>query len=69
MQGIDPPSYALNRFNKIEINPIINDCIKCGRTHGVCLEEMETGKLTPLDYCMDCLFKVENGTSTTSGRA
>jgi hypothetical protein len=31
-------------------------CIKCGKSHAMGLEEMETGKITPLDICYSCLW-------------
>ena len=31
-------------------------CKKCGKEHGMGLENMETGSFEPIDYCYDCLF-------------
>lgn len=32
------------------------DCVKCGKKHGMVVENMETGTQEPLDLCYDCLF-------------
>lgn len=31
-------------------------CKKCGKTHGMVLENRITGESEPLDICEDCLF-------------
>ena len=31
-------------------------CIKCGKEHGMVVEEMRTGTQSPIKYCKDCLF-------------
>jgi hypothetical protein len=31
-------------------------CRKCGATHGMGIENMETGEITPIDICEKCLF-------------
>lgn len=31
-------------------------CKKCGATHGMGIEDMTTGIVTPIDHCRDCLF-------------
>lgn len=31
-------------------------CKHCGKSHGMGVEEMETGKITPMDICYDCLW-------------
>jgi len=31
-------------------------CKKCGASHGMGWEEMETGKITPIDICRNWLF-------------
>lgn len=31
-------------------------CKKCGADHGMGIEEMATGKITPIDVCRKCLF-------------
>ena len=37
--------------------PESRKCIQCGIWHNICIEEMETGKLEPLDKCKHCLLK------------
>lgn len=32
-------------------------CIKCNKIHGMVIENMVTGDLTPIDMCRDCLFE------------
>ena len=32
-------------------------CDRCGRPHAMCIENMETGEIIPIDTCNDCLFK------------
>lgn len=54
--GIDPPSTPIYTYSKIESNPTLSICKKCGCTHGMVLEEMATGKTEPLDVCKDCMF-------------
>jgi hypothetical protein len=34
-------------------------CRKCGATHGMGIENMETGEIEPIDLCKDCLFYSE----------
>lgn len=29
-------------------------CKKCGKSHGMGIEEMNTGIITPIDVCYDC---------------
>jgi len=31
-------------------------CRKCGASHGMGIENMETGIIEPIDLCRDCLF-------------
>ena len=31
-------------------------CKYCGATHGMGFEDTETGVITPIDVCKDCLF-------------
>lgn len=31
-------------------------CKYCGASHGMGIEEMETGNITPIDICYDCLW-------------
>ena len=31
-------------------------CKYCGATHGMGIENMETGVIEPMDVCRDCLF-------------
>lgn len=31
-------------------------CKKCGASHQMGVEEMATGKITPMDICHDCLW-------------
>lgn len=33
------------------------NCKYCGAYHGMGIEEMSTGKITPLDICKECLWK------------
>jgi hypothetical protein len=33
---------------------------KCGASHGMSMENMETGEIEPLDICRDCLFTVNS---------
>ena len=68
-QGIDPSSYEFHKFSNVEMDQIISECIICEKSHGWCVQDMNTGKLTPMDICEPCLLKVENGTSTASRRA
>jgi hypothetical protein len=40
------------------MNPIIYPpCKKCGANHGMGIEDMKTGKITPIDICKECLFE------------
>lgn len=39
-------------MNTIEYPP----CRKCGAIHGMGIEDMETGEITPIDICETCLF-------------
>jgi hypothetical protein len=32
-------------------------CKKCGKSHGMGVEDMKTGVITPIDVCSKCLFK------------
>lgn len=32
-------------------------CRKCGASHGMGLENMETGEIKPIDLCENCLFE------------
>lgn len=32
-------------------------CKKCGKSHGMGIEEMATGKIDPIDLCYDCLWE------------
>ena len=32
-------------------------CRKCGASHGMGIEDMETGKIEPIDLCKSCLFE------------
>lgn len=32
-------------------------CKKCGKSHGMGIEEMSTGKITPIDLCYECLWE------------
>jgi hypothetical protein len=41
-------------MNKIIYPP----CKKCNKSHGMGIEEMSTGKITPLDICYDCLWNL-----------
>jgi len=38
------------------INKIYPPCKKCGASHGMGLENMETGEIEPIEYCRSCLF-------------
>ena len=31
-------------------------CTKCGKLHGMGIENRETGEITPMDVCYDCLW-------------
>lgn len=31
-------------------------CKYCGTKHGMGIEDMATGEITPIDVCKDCLF-------------
>ncbi len=31
-------------------------CKKCGASHGMGIENMETGEIEPIDLCRNCLF-------------
>ncbi len=31
-------------------------CKKCGKSHGMGVEEMATGIITPMDVCSNCLY-------------
>lgn len=31
-------------------------CKYCGATHGMGIDNMETGEIEPIDVCKDCLF-------------
>jgi hypothetical protein len=31
-------------------------CKKCGKSHGMGIENMETGEITPIDLCNKCLW-------------
>jgi hypothetical protein len=31
-------------------------CKYCGKSHGMGIEDMATGKIEPIDICKDCLF-------------
>lgn len=31
-------------------------CKYCGASHGMGIEERETGNITPIDICYDCLW-------------
>ncbi len=35
-------------------------CKKCGANHGMGIEDMQTGVITPIDTCRDCLFETLN---------
>lgn len=32
-------------------------CRKCGKSHGMGVEEMSTGIITPIDLCYECLWE------------
>lgn len=32
-------------------------CKKCGSSHGMGIEERDTGVITPIDLCYECLFE------------
>ncbi len=32
-------------------------CKKCNQSHGMYLENMETGEAIPMDHCRTCLFE------------
>ena len=32
-------------------------CKKCGNSHGMGIENMETGEIEPIDICKKCLFE------------
>ena len=32
-------------------------CKKCGKSHGMGIEDMTTGKIEPIDLCYDCLWE------------
>ena len=32
------------------------DCKKCGAKHGMGIEDISTGKFSPINICKDCLF-------------
>ena len=32
-------------------------CRKCGKTHGMGIENIQTGEITPLELCYDCLWE------------
>ncbi len=32
-------------------------CKKCGESHGIGIENMVTGEIDPIDYCLECLFQ------------
>jgi len=55
--GIDPPAYSLQKEpiypDKSEYPP----CKKCGKAHGMGVEDTSTGIVTPLDICKECMFK------------
>lgn len=34
----------------------LNTCTKCGKSHGMVVENSETGKIKPMDLCYDCLW-------------
>jgi hypothetical protein len=38
-------------------------CKYCGAEHGMGIEHVESGKITPIDICYDCLWKKDNRTS------
>ncbi len=31
-------------------------CKECGASHRMCIENMETGHIEPIDICYDCLW-------------
>jgi hypothetical protein len=35
----------------------MSECKKCGKEHGMGIEDMKTGEITPIDLCEDCLFE------------
>ena len=37
-------------------NLIYPPCKICGKSHGMGIEERETGKIEPIDLCYDCLW-------------
>lgn len=32
-------------------------CKKCGKSHGMGIEDTRTGEITPIDLCYDCLWE------------
>jgi len=52
--GIDPPAEKIGM--PFPENPIRSICKKCGKTHGMVVQDMKTGECEPLDTCMDCLM-------------
>jgi hypothetical protein len=54
--GIEPGPDPIHKYSKIETPPTLSECKKCGKLHGMVLEEMATGKTGPLDICKDCMF-------------
>lgn len=38
-------------------------CKECGASHGMGIENMETGEITPIDICYDCLWFIEHKTT------
>lgn len=37
-------------------NIVYPACKKCGKSHGMGIEEMATGKITSIDVCYECLW-------------
>ncbi len=31
-------------------------CKQCGKSHGMGVEDMQSGEITPIDLCYDCLW-------------
>ncbi len=49
--------------HKVEYPP----CKECGKSHGMGIENMETGEIKPIDLCHDCLWSGMEITQTEWG--
>lgn len=41
----------------MSVDVVYPPCKKCGASHGMGIEDMQTGVITPIDICRECLWE------------